>query len=99
MAEGTFASSDPAVYKEYESKWSTLPKDEGEWIQRAKDVAEVLKKDVVAREKENKSPKAEVALLKHSGLLKALGPAKYGGGEQPWTVGYRLIREVAKGDG
>jgi alkylation response protein AidB-like acyl-CoA dehydrogenase len=53
----------------------------------------------VQRDKENKSPKAEIALLKHSGLLKALGPKKYGGGEQPWAVGYKLIREVAKVDG
>lgn len=98
MATETFESSDPAVYQEYETKWS-LPKDEAGWIQRAKDVAKVLGQDAAAREKANKSPKAEVALLKHSGLLKALGPAKYGGGAQPWSVGYRLIREVAKGDG
>lgn len=99
MAEVSFRSSDPAVYKEYEEKWSTLPKDEDSWIQRAKDVAAVLKVDVANRERENKSPKAEVTLLKHSGLLRILGPVKYGGGEQPWTVGYRVIREVAKGDG
>lgn len=99
MATDAHPSTDPAVYQEYEAKWSTLPKDDKEWIQRAVDVAEVLGKDVAVRERENKSPKAEVALLKHAGLLKALGPAKYGGGAQPWTVGYRLIREVAKGDG
>lgn len=99
MASESFASSDPAVYAEYEAKWSALPKDEEEWIQRAKDVADALKPDAAAREKENKSPKAEVALLKHSGLLKALGPAEYGGGGQSRAVGYRLVREVAKGDG
>ncbi|CAH0057972.1 unnamed protein product [Clonostachys solani] len=99
MASESFASSDPAVYAEYEAKWSALPKDEEEWIQRAKDVADVLKPDAADREKENKSPKAEVALLKHSGLLKALGPATYGGGGQSRAVGYRLVREVAKGDG
>ncbi|KAF7543636.1 hypothetical protein G7Z17_g10583 [Cylindrodendrum hubeiense] len=99
MATSAHPTSDPAVYQEYEAKWSTLPKDEKEWIQRAIDVAEVLAKDAAAREKENKSPKAEVALLKHSGLLKILGPAKYGGGAQPWTVGFRTIREVAQADG
>lgn len=99
MATSTVVSSDPAVYAEYQGKWSTLPKDESEWIQRAKDVASVLKVDVTVRDKENKSPRAEVALLKHSGLLKVLGPAKYGGGEQPCNIGYRLIREVTKGDG
>ena len=95
----TFEVSDPAVYKEYEALWSALPTDAQGWIQRAKDVADVLAKDAPARERANKSPKAEVALLKHSGLLKILGPAKYGGGEQPWSVGFRAIREIAKKDG
>ncbi|KAK5657571.1 hypothetical protein OQA88_3145 [Cercophora sp. LCS_1] len=92
-------ASDPAVYQEYQSKWSTLPTDAEGWIQRARDVAAVLAPDAATREKANKSPVAEVTLLKHSGLLKVLGPAKYGGGEQPWSVGYKAIREVAKGDG
>ncbi|KAJ0161495.1 Dibenzothiophene desulfurization enzyme C [Colletotrichum tanaceti] len=92
-------STDPAVYDEYESKWSGLPRDEAGWLQRAKDVASVLARDAALRERENKAPRAEVALLKHSGLLKILGRKKYGGGEQPWSVGYKAIREVAKGDG
>ncbi|KAL2161752.1 hypothetical protein VTH06DRAFT_7534 [Thermothelomyces fergusii] len=93
------ASTDPAVYQEYESKWSTYPTDAEGWLQRARDVAAVLAVDAAAREKANKSPRAEVALLKHSGLLRILGPKKYGGGEQPWSVAYKAIREVAKGDG
>ncbi|EGO55271.1 hypothetical protein NEUTE1DRAFT_147826 [Neurospora tetrasperma FGSC 2508] len=92
-------SSDPSIYHEYESKWSTLPSDSTGWIQRAKDVAAVLAPDAAAREKANRTPRAEVALLKHSGLLKILGPKEYGGGEQPWSVAYQAIREVAKGDG
>ncbi|KAK4141007.1 acyl-CoA dehydrogenase/oxidase [Dichotomopilus funicola] len=92
-------ASDPAVYQEYEAKWSTYPTDADGWLQRARDVATVLSADAAVREKANKSPKAEVALLKHSGLLRLLGPKKYGGGEQPWSVGYKAIREVAKGDG
>ncbi|KAK7430652.1 hypothetical protein QQZ08_002694 [Neonectria magnoliae] len=99
MATTTHPSTDPAVYREYEAKWSNLPEDEEQWIQRARDVAEVLAKDAAHRDKESKSPKAEVALLKHSGLLKILGPVKYGGGAQPWTVGFRTVREVAKADG
>ncbi|KAK0649620.1 acyl-CoA dehydrogenase/oxidase [Cercophora newfieldiana] len=92
-------ATDPAVYQEFESKWATLPADAEGWIQRARDVAAVLATDAAAREKANKSPKAEIALLKHSGLLKVLGPKKYGGGEQPWSVAYKTIREVAKADG
>lgn len=92
-------STDPAVFAEYQAKWSTLPSDAAGWIQRAVDVADVLKVDAAARDRANKSPKAEVTLLKHAGLLKILGPAQYGGGAQPWAVAYRAIREVAKGDG
>ncbi len=92
-------SSDPSIYKEYESKWTDLPTDEEGWVKRAQEVAAILAQDAGPRERSNASPRAEVALLKHAGLLKVLGPKKYGGGEQPWSVGYKTIREVAKGDG
>lgn len=91
--------TDAKVYDEYKEKWSAQPTDEGGWVQRAQDVASVLSKDAGVRDRENKSPRAEVALLKHAGLLKVLGLKKYGGGNQPWSVGYKVIREVAKGDG
>ncbi|KAK7727279.1 hypothetical protein SLS63_007098 [Diaporthe eres] len=100
MAEnGTYPATDPAVYEEYVGKWADQPQDAAGWVKRAQDVASVLEKDASVRERENKSPRAEVALLKHSGLTKILGPKKYGGGEQPWSVGYKAIREVAKADG
>lgn len=91
--------TDPAVYGEYEAKWSKLPENHDEWVARAREVAEVLAADIVKRDQENKSPRGEIALLKHAGLLKVLGSKKYGGGEQPWSVAYAVIREVAKGDG
>ncbi|KAH6612608.1 acyl-CoA dehydrogenase/oxidase [Boeremia exigua] len=90
---------DPAVYSEYEKKWSDIPNDEVAWLKRAQDVADVLAIDAAVRDQENKSPRAEIALLKHAGLLKILGPKKYGGGEQPWSVGYKVIRKVAEADG
>ncbi|KAL4886189.1 acyl-CoA dehydrogenase/oxidase [Aspergillus karnatakaensis] len=93
------AETDPAVYASYESKWSTLPDSSEAWLARAREVSEVLAQDAAKRDQENKSPHAEIALLKHSGLLKLLGPKKYGGGEQPWSIGYQVIREVARGDG
>jgi alkylation response protein AidB-like acyl-CoA dehydrogenase len=92
-------ATDPSVYGYLKEKWAALPINETEWFQRAIDVAEILAVDVIQRDKENKSPKAEIALLKHSRLLKVLGLKKYGGGEQSWAVGYKLIREVAKVDG
>ncbi|KAJ5990919.1 hypothetical protein N7522_011126 [Penicillium canescens] len=91
--------TDPAVYAQYQTKWSELPSTEDAWLARAQEVAKVLAQDAALRDQENRSPRAEVALLKYSGLLKLLGPKKYGGGEQPWSVGYKAIREVAKADG
>lgn len=93
------AETDPQIYETYKSQWLEVPTDEAGWIYRAKTVSDIFAKDAPAREKANKTPRAEVALLKHAGLLKVLGPKKYGGGEQPWSVGYKVIREVAKGDG
>ncbi|KAJ5788058.1 Acyl-CoA dehydrogenase N-terminal [Penicillium paradoxum] len=99
MLKSGISATDPAVYAGYESKWSKLPDNEEEWLDRAREVARVLLQDAVQRDQENKSPRAEVALLKYSQLTKLMGPKKYGGGEQPWSVGYKAIREVAKADG
>lgn len=99
MAQANVPATDPAVYDAYKEKWAALPDSADAWLARAREVAEVLAQDAAQRDQDNKSPRAEVALLKHSGLLKLLGPKKYGGGEQPWRVGYKAIREVAKGDG
>jgi alkylation response protein AidB-like acyl-CoA dehydrogenase len=84
---------------DYQKKWSALPTDEAGWLQRAQEVADVLAVDAGIRDRENKSPTAEIQLLKHAGLLKVLGPKKYGGGEQPWSVGYKTIRKIAEADG
>jgi alkylation response protein AidB-like acyl-CoA dehydrogenase len=92
-------ATDPAVYDSYSAQWAKLPSSAEEWIARAREVADVLRQDATARDAANASPLAEVALLKHSGLLKVLGREKYGGGGQPWSVGYAVTREVAKGDG
>jgi hypothetical protein len=99
MAQANVPATDPAVYDAYKEKWSTLPDSADAWLARAREVAEVLAQDAAQRDQDNKSPRAEVVLLKYSGLLKLLGPKKYGGGEQPWHVAYKAIREVAKGDG
>ncbi|KAF1360135.1 acyl-CoA dehydrogenase NM domain-like protein [Lizonia empirigonia] len=90
---------DPAVYSEYQKRWGQTPVGEAAWLQRAKDVADVLAVDAAVRDQENKSPRAEIALLKHAGLLEILGPKKYGGGELPWSVGYKAIRKIAEADG
>jgi hypothetical protein len=86
-------------YSEYATRWPSVPIDEAGWIQRAQEVADVFAVDAAVRERENKSPRAEIALLKYAGLLKVLGPQEYGGGGQPWSVAYKMIRKVAEADG
>lgn len=76
-----------------------LPSTPEAWVDRAREVAEILATDAPKRDIENKSPRGEIALLKAAGLLKVLGPKQYGGGGESWETGYKLIREVAKGDG
>ena len=97
----SYPRTDPAVYDKYHKAFADapLPSKPEAWIQRATQVAEILASDAAAREKANKSPFAEVSLLKSAGLTKVLGPQKYGGGGQGWDVAYKVIREIAKGDG
>jgi len=94
-------SSDPTIYDAYHKQFVSdgLPSTTEGWLSRARAVAEIFSVDAAARDIENKSPKAELALLKSSGLLKVLGPKEYGGGGETWETGYKVIREVAKGDG
>ncbi|CAD6582995.1 MAG: hypothetical protein ASARMPREDX12_001145 [Alectoria sarmentosa] len=108
VAMGSLASSppshpatDPAVYDAHHQGFnsSPVPSKPEEWLHRAARVSAILAEDAAHREKENKSPIAEVSLLKSSGLTKVIGPQKYGGGGQGWDVAYKVIREIAKADG
>lgn len=96
-----YPTTNPSIYETQHRGFV----DEGQpttsegWVERARKVAEILAVDAAARDIENKSPRAEISLLKSSGLLKLLGPKDFGGGAQTWEVGYKVIREVAKGDG
>ncbi len=93
--------TDPNKYNVHHRQFSgeTFYLDGNGWIERAAQVAEILAEDAVVRDREQKIPAVEVALLKSSGLLKILGPTQYGGGGQSWDIAYKVIREVAKGDG
>ncbi|KAF7953377.1 hypothetical protein EAE96_006583 [Botrytis aclada] len=99
MAATSTSSSEDNLYSEYQKFQSTIPQNEEEWLSRASEISQIFSKDAAKRDIDNKSPRDEVSLLKSSGLLKVLGPKKYGGGGQSWDTGYKVIREVAKGDG
>ncbi len=75
------------------------PTDAGGWLARAREVADILATDAVDRDNANGTPYAEVRLLKQAGLVTLLGPTAHGGGGQSWDTAYRVIREVARGDG
>lgn len=101
MAIGERESTDPSAYHESYQRFEDerFPSGQKAWVQRARDVAEILAVDAAKRDIENKAPSAEIDLLKASGLLKVLGPKQYGGGGESWETGYKVIREVAKADG
>ena len=98
---GYNGSTDPNSYSSSFTKFNRdrFPSSSEAWVKRAREVAEILALDAPKRDIENKSPHAEIALLKSAGLLKVLGPKQYGGGGESWETGYKVIREVARGDG
>lgn len=101
LGRGQYPATDPAIYEEHHKKFIAKgqPTSTEGWLERAREVSEILGSDAPARDIENKSPQAEISLLKSASLLKVLGPKDIGGGGQNWEVAYKVIREVAKGDG
>ncbi|GAB3520791.1 acyl-CoA dehydrogenase family protein [Arthrobacter monumenti] len=75
------------------------PKNPNEWLYRAQEVADILAVDAVERDRANETPRAEVELLKSSGLVTLLGPVEHGGGGQNWETVYKVIRIIARADG
>jgi alkylation response protein AidB-like acyl-CoA dehydrogenase len=82
-------------------RWLSAPRPQTslEWIERAEEVADILAVDAVERDRANATPRAEVQLLKDSGLVTLLGPRVHGGAGESWETAYRVIRAVARGDG
>lgn len=79
--------------------WTERPTSPEEWIERARQVATTLAADAVPRDRANRTPYAEVRLLKDSGLVTLLGPVEHGGAGQDWTTALRVVRAVSAGDG
>ena len=82
-----------------DTDWTTHPSDEAGWLERAREVRRALEADAADRDAAAETPYDEVALLKRSGLVTLLGPAEHGGGGHEWPTAYRVVREVAAGDG
>lgn len=69
------------------------------WLRVARETADDLATDAVAREQAGKPPFDEVSRLREAGLLTLLLPAASGGGGADWPTAYAVVREIAAADG
>lgn len=69
------------------------------WLRVAREAADDLATDAVAREQAGKPPFDEVSRLREAGLLTLLVPAEFGGGDADWRTAYAVVREIAAADG
>ncbi|HEY1919942.1 MAG TPA: acyl-CoA dehydrogenase family protein [Streptosporangiaceae bacterium] len=74
------------------------PSTSAGWVERGRQVAQILATDAVGREREGTPPYKEIQLLKDSGLVTLLGPQAHGGGGENWPTALRACREVSKAD-
>ena len=97
----TDAVTTDAVTTGLDDRWrdAARPQTSADWLDRAQAVADILAADAVDRDRANATPRAEVRLLKESGLVTLLGPRAHGGAGESWDTAYRVIRTVARGDG
>jgi alkylation response protein AidB-like acyl-CoA dehydrogenase len=95
------ALTDTATSAALDNRWAEAasPTTPAGWLDRARDVSDILTVDAVDRDRANLAPHTEVRLLKDSGLVTLLGPVASGGGGQTWETAYQVIRIVARGDG
>ncbi|MBX7553943.1 acyl-CoA dehydrogenase family protein [Streptomyces sp. NPDC004232] len=73
--------------------------DRAHWLRVARETADDLATDAVAREQAGKAPFDEASRLRESGLLTLLVPAGLGGGGADWPTAYAVVREIAAADG
>ncbi|HET6855831.1 MAG TPA: acyl-CoA dehydrogenase family protein [Streptomyces sp.] len=73
--------------------------DRAHWLRVARETADDLATDAVAREQAGKVPFDEVSRLREAGLLALMIPAESGGGGADWRTAYAVVREIAAADG
>ncbi|MEU2165427.1 acyl-CoA dehydrogenase family protein [Streptomyces chengbuensis] len=69
------------------------------WLRVAREAADDLATDAVAREQAGKAPIDEVSRLREAGLLTLLTPAESQSGGADWPTAYAVVREIAAADG
>lgn len=80
------------------TEFRAFPETSEGWLDRARQVAQVLAGDAGRRDREAQPPYAEVQLLKDSGLVTLLGPTAHGGAGESWCTALRACREISKAD-
>ncbi len=70
-----------------------------EWKTRARAVAQELASTIVARDRANKDPHAEIALLREAGLLGFAAPKSLGGGGGNLLQAMEIVRIISEADG
>ncbi|MER5385463.1 acyl-CoA dehydrogenase family protein [Streptomyces sp. NPDC002688] len=73
--------------------------DRVRWLRAARETADDLATDAVAREQAGKTPFDEVSRLREARLFTLLVPAEAGGGGTDWPTAYAVVREIAAADG
>ncbi|MFF9045848.1 acyl-CoA dehydrogenase family protein [Streptomyces parvulus] len=71
---------------------------EAHWLRVAREAADDLATDAVAREQASKTPVDEVARLREAGLLTLLTPSEPQAGGADWATAYAVVREIAAAD-
>ncbi|MFC9131525.1 acyl-CoA dehydrogenase family protein [Streptomyces sp. NPDC057099] len=69
------------------------------WLRVARETADDLATDAVAREQAGKPPFDEVSRLRESGLLTLLVSAELGGGGADWPTAHSVVRDISAADG
>jgi alkylation response protein AidB-like acyl-CoA dehydrogenase len=95
------ASAPPTASGVPRSHWTGVADAEelDRWTAVARDVAAVLARDVLERDRRGDDPTTELEPLRDSGLVTLLDPAAYGGGGAHWQTAFRVVRVLARADG
>ncbi|GAA0958997.1 acyl-CoA dehydrogenase family protein [Frigoribacterium faeni] len=83
------------------SHWTGVAAEDeiAHWSAVASEVAAVLARDVLERDRRGDDPTTELDPLRSSGLVTLLDPASLGGGGAHWQTAFRVVRILARADG
>ena len=93
-------STTAAIVAQARTHWSGHA-DQAEldrWQALAERVTATLASDVLARDRANLDPSAELDVLRGAGLVTLLDPVEFGGGGAHWGTAFRVLRVLARVD-